>query len=192
MQKPSRQLMMSVTMLLCVFTGNAAQHPFVSATHISLKISTSEAHNPKWEPIEIHYVLRNTSTAAVFVPKSQWDVRCPSQPHFWARLVDSFGKSYETGYAGDCLGHPGERMDLVQRMRVDATLLRPGESAKGTFIFNPEALPNLMPGKYRLEATLYGWNALDPTEVPSLSKMGHPVLTGETHATMLLWLDGSQ
>jgi hypothetical protein len=75
---------------------------------------------------------------------------------FWARLEDTSGKHYEPGDGGSCLGF--DRTSIGERMRKDAVLLKPGQSIRGSFTFDPRVFHDLNAGTYRLEAVLYGWN----------------------------------
>ena len=170
-----------------------AQQPFVHGSAVAFAIRTVRAKYVMGEPIIIRYTVKNVSNGALFVPKSQWGIRCGDPPHLWARLEDNSGKHYEPGYAGSCLGpSPEDRMSVSVRMQKDAVLVRPGQAGHGSFTFEPKALSDLKPGSYRIEAVLYGWNlSLKTSELSELNRMGAPFLIGETHATTKLELQAA-
>src|SRR5690242_17131038 len=162
-----------------------AQQPFVPGSDVAFAIWTNQTKYVMGEPIIIRYAIKNVSNGALFVPKSQWSLRCGDTPHLWARLEDNSGKHYEPGYGGSCLGpSPEDRMSVSERMQKDAVLVSPGQAVRGAFTFEPKVLNDLKPGSYRLEAVLYGWNlAFSTSELSELQRMVAPFLIGETHAT---------
>jgi len=162
-----------------------AQQPFVHGSDVAFAIRTDRTKYLMGEAIVIRYTVRNVSNGALFVPKSQWDIRCGDPPHLWVRLEDNSGKHYEPGYGGSCLGpSPEDRMSVSERMRKDAVLVKPGQAVHGSFTFQPKVLSDLKPGSYRLEAVLYGWNlSFSTSELSELHRMDAPFLIGETHAT---------
>jgi hypothetical protein len=162
-----------------------AQQPFVHGSDVAFAVRTDQTQYVMGEPIIIRYTVKNVSNGALFVPKSQWGIRCGDPPHLWARLEDNSGKHYEPGYVGSCLGpSPDDRMSVSEGMRKDAVLVRPGQAVHGSFTFQPKVLSDLKPGSYRLESVLYGWNlSLNTSELSELHRMGVPFLIGETHAT---------
>ena len=161
-----------------------AQQTFVHGDDVAFAIQTDQPKYMVTEPITIRYSIRNVSNGPVFVPKSQWSVRCGDPPFLWARLEDKSGKHYEPGYAGSCLGRR-DRMSVPERMARDAVLLQPGQVVRGYFTFQPKVLGDLRSGSYRLEAILYGWNPslFTASELPLLRQLGAPLLIGETRAS---------
>ena len=162
-----------------------AQQRFVHGSEVAFAIRTDQTKYGMPEAIVIRYTVRNVSNGALFVPKSQWGIRCGEPPHLWARLEDKSGKHYEPGYAGDCLAPiPDDRMSVPERMQKDAVLLKPGQAVHGSFTFQTKVFGGLKPGSYRLEAVLYGWiPPLSTSESSELNRMGAPFLIGEAHAT---------
>jgi hypothetical protein len=162
-----------------------AQQPFVHGSDVAFAIRTDKTKYVMGEAIIIRYTVKNVSNGALFVPKSQWGIRCGDPPHLWARLEDDSGKHYEPGYAGSCLGpSPEDRMSVSVRMQKDAVLVKAGQAVHGSFTFEPKVLSDLKPGSYQLEVVLYGWNlSLNTSELSELNRMGAPFLIGETHAT---------
>ena len=162
-----------------------AQQPFVHGSDLAFAIRTDQRKYVMGEPIIIRYEVKNVSNGALFVPKSQWSIRCGDAPHLWARLEDNWGKHYEPGYGGSCLGpSPEDQMSVSERMQKDAKLVKPGQVVHGSFTFQPKVFNGLKPGSYRLEAVLYGWNlSFNTAELSELHRMGAPFLIGETHAT---------
>jgi hypothetical protein len=162
-----------------------AQQPFVHGSDVAFAIRTDQTKYVMGEPIIIRYTVKNVSNGALFVPKSQWGIRCGDTPHLWARLEDNSGKHYEPGYGFSCLVGPSpeDRMSVSERMQKDAVLVRPGQAVRGSFTFQPKVLSDLKPGSYRLEAVLYGWNlSFNTSELSELQRMVAPFLIGETHA----------
>ncbi len=138
------------------------------------------------DQVLIGYTVKNISNASLYIPATQWEIKCGNSPHLWSRLEDSSGKHYEPGFGGSCLGpNAVDRMSLPERMRKDALLLKPGESMTGSFRFDSKIFVNsLKPGKYRLEAVLYGWNMpFDNSQLAELAGMGAPFLIGENTAS---------
>ena len=179
-----RQVLCLLTVtILCSRVPIQAQQPFVHGSDVALTIRTDQKRYAVEDPIVVRYTIRNVSNAALFVPKSQWDVRCGDPPHFWARLEDNQGKHYEPGYAFSCLGpRPEDRMSISERMGKDAVLLRQGQALQGSFTFESKIF-HLKPGFYRLEAVLYGWNQpFSESELSELSRIGAPFLIGEDQA----------
>jgi hypothetical protein len=82
-------------------------------------------------------------------------------------------------------------MDVRERMQKDAVLLKSGEAFQNSFQLETRIfVGTLMPGEYRLEATLYGWRDKEftPDERAALNAFGHPFLIVEvpTSATIKL------
>jgi hypothetical protein len=173
-------------LFLCAISAKAqAQQPFVHGSDVLFRIRIDRKAYNIGDQIAIHYTIKNVSNGALYVPRSQWEVKCGNPPHLWSRLEDSSGRHYEPGYAGSCLGpSPTDRMTLPERMQRDAVLLRPGQKATGYFSFDSKIfLDQLRPGVYRLEAVLYGWNLpFDSNQLHDLAGMGAPFLTGESDA----------
>jgi len=163
-----------------------AQQPFVHANDVLFRIRTDSKAYKIGDQVVIHYAIKNVSNGALYVPRSQWEVKCGSPPHLWSHLEDGSGKHYEPGYGGSCLGpSAADRMSVSQRMRRDAVLLQPGQEVTGSFDFDSKIFANdLTPGVYRLEAALYGWNlSFDNNQLVELAGMGAPFLIGECAAS---------
>jgi hypothetical protein len=173
-------------LFLCVISAETqAQQPFVHGSDVLFRIRIDRKAYNIGDQIAIHYTIKNVSNGVLYVPRSQWEVKCGNPPHLWSRLEDSSGKHYEPGYAGSCLGpSPTDRMTLPERMQKDALLLRPGQEVTGSFTFDSKIfLDQLRAGVYRLEAVLYGWNLpFDSSQLHDLAGMGAPFLIGESDA----------
>jgi len=173
-------------LFLCVISAKTqAQQPFVHGSDVLFRIHIDRKAYNIGDQIAIHYTIKNVSNGALYVPRSQWEVKCGNPPHLWSRLEDSWGKHYEPGYVGSCLGpSPTDRMTLPERMQKDAVLLRPGQEVTGSFTFDSKIfLDQLRAGVYRLEAVLYGWNLpFDSSQLHDLAGMGAPFLIGESDA----------
>jgi hypothetical protein len=191
MHRPSAVVLIALTFL---FTGSATangQQPFVHGSDIRFSVRTDRRSYNVGDLIIIHYTIKNVSNSALYVPATQWEIKCGNNPHFWSRFEDHSGKHYEPGYAGSCLGpNPVDRMSLSERMRRDALLLKPSQAATGSFTLDSSVLEDsLKPGAYRLEAVLYGWNQpYDNSQLSELARMGAPFLIGESNASLIVEL----
>jgi hypothetical protein len=95
-----------------------AQQPFVHGSDVAFAVRTDQTKYVMGEPIIIRYTVTNVSSGALFMPKSQWGIRCGDPPHLRARLEDNSGKHYEPGYGGSCLGpSPDDRVSVSERMQ---------------------------------------------------------------------------
>ena len=182
-----------VALIGCLLTANAEaqQQVFVLANDVSFTILPSRSLYKIGETIEFVYRIRNISHAAIFVPARVWSVQCPAitPPYVWAGLEDISGKHYMPGYGGDCLGP--NKMDVRERMQKDGVLLKSGEVFQNSFQLETNMfVGKLMPGEYRLEATLYGWRDKEFTrdERAALNAFGHPFLIGEVPASTTIKL----
>lgn len=184
---------LSVGFLL--LSAAVAQQPFVHGNDIRFSIRTDRRAYNIGDQVVIHYTIKNVSNGALYVPATQWEIKCGNPPHLWSRLEDNSGKHYEPGYASSCLGpNPVDRMSVSERMRKDAVLLKPGHAVSGSFSFDSKTFADnleLEPGPYRLEAVLYGWNQpFDDSQLSELSGMGSPFLIGESTASSPVELRG--
>jgi hypothetical protein len=176
---------------LLVTTTEAQQQVFVLANDVSFTILPSHRTYKVGERIEFVYRIRNISHAALFVPNRVWSVQCPATapPYVWAGLEDVSGKHYMPGYGGSCLGPI--KINVRERMQKDAVLLKPGEVFQNSFQLETSMfVGQMMPGEYRLEATLYGWRDKDFTqdERAALMTFGHPFLIGDIPASTTIRL----
>jgi hypothetical protein len=173
-------------LVLLAALGLGQKESFVHGNDIRFSIRTDSERYNIGAQIVIQYTIRNVSNGALYVPRSQWEVKCGNPPHLWSWLEDSSGKHYEPGYGFSCLGpSPTDHMNLSERMRKDAVLLKPGQDVTGSFNFDSKIFVNrLKPGVYRLEAVLYGWNlSLDNNQLSELAGMGAPFFIGESAAS---------
>jgi hypothetical protein len=183
-----------------LFTAGPAQalgqgQPFVHGSDVQFSIRIDHRAHNIGDKIVIHYTIKNVSNGSLYVPASQWEIKCGNNPHLWSLIEDSSGKHYEPGFGGSCLGpNPIDRMSVSERMRKDALLLRPGQVASGSFSFDSEVFAaSLKPGAYRLEALLYGWNKpFDDFQLSELARMGSPFLIGESAASLRVELRVAQ
>jgi hypothetical protein len=160
---------------------------FVHGSDIQFSIRTERRTYNIGDKIVIHYTIENVSNGSLYVPASQWEIKCGSNPHLWSLIEDSSGKHYEPGFGGSCIGpNPIDRMSVSERMRKDALLLKPGQVVSGSFSFDSEVFAaSLKPGAYRLEALLYGWNQpFNNSQLSELAGMGSPFLIGENAASL--------
>jgi hypothetical protein len=179
--------------VIAVPAGTNGQQPFVHGNDISFSIRTDRTAYNIGDQIIIHYTIKNMSNGALYVPASQWEIKCGNSPHLWSQLEDSSGKHYEPGYGGSCTGpDPVDRMTISERMRKDALLLKPGQAVNGSFSFDSKVFGySLKPGAFRLEAVLYGWNMpFDNSQLSELAGMGAPFLSGESTASSPVELNG--
>ncbi len=179
--------------LFAISAETHGQQPFVHGNDIRFSIRTDRRAYNIGDQVVIHYVIKNVSNGALYVPATQWEIKCGNPPHLWSRLEDSSGKHYEPGYASSCGSpNPVEQMSVSERMRKDALLLKPGQEVTGSFSFDSKVFSdNLKSGTYRLEAVLYGWNLLfDNSQLSELAGMGAPFLIGESTASLPVALRG--
>jgi hypothetical protein len=183
----SRSAVLLFVLFLCAAPAKTqAQQPFVHSNDVLFTIRTDSKEFNVGDQIVIRYTIKNVSNGTLYVPRSQWEIKCGNPPHFWSRLEDSSGKHYEPGYGFSCLGpSDADRMSVSERMQKDAVLLKPGQQATGSFRVDSNAFANeLRPGNYRLEAVIYGWNlAFDNSQLSELAKMEAPFFMGESGAS---------
>ena len=187
MHRSSAASLIALILAFAVPAETHGQHPFVHSNDIQFSIRTDRRAYNIGDLVVIHYTIKNVSNGALYIPATQWEIKCGNPPHLWSRLEDNSGKHYEPGYASSCLGpNPVDRESVSERMRKDALLLKPGHEVTGSFSFDSKVFADsLMPGAYRLEAVLYGWNLLfDKSQLSELAGMGAPFLTGESTATL--------
>src|SRR5664279_1746023 len=92
----------------------SAQQPqlFVPSNDASFTILPKRKTYKIGQKIELSYRIRNTSNAAIFVPKAVWDVKCGNPPHVWVWIEDSTGNHFMPGWAGSCIGpNPIDKMN---------------------------------------------------------------------------------
>lgn len=167
--------------LLIATAAFGQKDTFVPANDVSFTISTEQTSYRTGEQIRLKYRITNVSNATLFVPR-EWSVQCPPSPHIWAWFEDSAGRHLVPGYAGDCFGSDGP---LLERMKRETILLRPGRSVEGHLVLQTNLFAGMKPGHYRIEAELEGWNDkdFDQENQAELRKMGAPFLRGEVPAS---------
>jgi hypothetical protein len=150
LHRSQMKLLISVLLLCATPTRTEAQQPFVHGADILFRIRTDHRGYNIGDQIVIHYSIKNISNGALYVPRSQWEVKCGNPPHLWSRLEGSSGKHYEPGYAFSCLGpSPVDRMSVSERMQKDAVLLKPEQEVTGSFIFDSKTFTDrLKPGPH--------------------------------------------
>ena len=165
-----RILLLCASSVVALSPLAAEKEIFVPANDVSFTISTDERY-PAGEPIFIHYTIKNISNGPLYVPKGAWSARCPSPPHISAWTEDSSGAHELGGWGGSCASSfkPDK---LAERMDKEAVLLKPGASVEGTHRLE---FTGLRPGKYRIEASLTGWDESSFSE-PELSELDHAAL----------------
>lgn len=159
--------------LASIAIAPAANEIFAPAENVSFTISTERRANFYQEQVIVKYQITNVGRASLYVPRSQ-GASCLDGMHFNAWFV----------------GQPaGPGPTLSERMKQSAILLRPGEHVDGTLIADPR-WSNLPPGKYRIEAALWGWKEAEfsQAERNELAAMGNPFLKGEKHASIPITL----
>lgn len=66
-----------------------AQQPFAHSSDVLFRIRIDRKEYNIGDEISIHYTIKNVSNGALYVPRSQWEVKCANPPHLWARLEDA-------------------------------------------------------------------------------------------------------
>jgi hypothetical protein len=161
---------------------NAGATIFAPANDVSFTFSTDRASYAVPDDITLKWEIVNVGPKAIYVPR-QWSA-CPATPHVMAWLEDSEGQHSHAGYAGSC----GQiTQTVVQRMSKEAVLLQPGDHFEGTRQLGTNGLS---PGKYRVEAVLYGWTPQEFTEAEQaeMAKMAGRFLRGEVPASARITL----
>lgn len=165
---------------------------FVPANDASFTITPKRKTYKIGEKVDFTYRVRNVSHAEIFVPRTVWEVKCGNPPHVRVWLEDNTGKHFIPGWAGSCLGpDPIDKLSAAQRMKKDAVLVKPMAYIEGSFDFDTNIfIKELKPGRYRLEAVLYGWKSerFDEAQGLSLETMKHPFLSGELAASQSIEL----
>lgn len=162
----------------------AQQGVFVPANDVLFTISCDRPTYKLGEQLRVYYSVKNISRGALYVPRTEWELTCPPNPHVRAWFEDPTGQHFTPGYAGDC-----SRVDMsvTERMTKEAVLLKPGEVFRDHFALDTKTfLKELRPGSYRIEAALSGWrpNDFDPKARGELEAMKHPFLYGESSASV--------
>jgi hypothetical protein len=164
------------------------REPLLPPNDVSFSISTEQKLYKVGEQITVHYRITNTSNGAVYAPR-EWEAKCAGRPHVWGWFEDSTGKHFVPGYAGSCSPSAAPRT-VAERMGKEAVLLHPGQHLDGTFRLDTRLFGGLAPGKYRIEAVLYGWRDEEFTsaEGAELENMGGGFLRGELPASTSITL----
>ncbi len=150
--------LVAATFFVLLIGAAAAQEPFAHANDVAFSIRTEQKHYEIGDKIVVSYTITNVSNGPVTVPRSAWDPDCTNGPHLYARLEDSSGRHYVGGSGGSCTGWEGfQSRNPADKLAQVALILKPGQSASGTFTYDSGAFSNeLKPGTYRLEAALSG------------------------------------
>ncbi|MFL6306304.1 MAG: hypothetical protein ACJ72H_22460 [Candidatus Sulfotelmatobacter sp.] len=170
-----------VLLVFLAATAPGQKEAFVPANDVSFTIATEHRQYPAGERVFVRYEITNIGTGSVYVPR-EWDVKCPASPHIWAWFENGSRQHFIPGYAGDC--SPSEQT-IVERMKREAVLLKPGERLQGHVSMETSLFGGLEPGAYRVEAVLYGWNEKDFDEPQrnELKKMPASFIRGEVPAS---------
>jgi hypothetical protein len=173
----------------------AQQNTFVPANDVSFTISAGRNDYAIDEQIVLKYQITNISNQPLYVPRGFQATAClehNSGPHVWGWFENSAGRHFIPGYGRSCGGTPGATPPpVIQRMNGAAILLRPGEHLDGELQLQP-AMFSLLPGAYRIEAVLTGWESdkFSEAERAELERMGNPFLSGEVPASIAVNLLG--
>jgi hypothetical protein len=186
----SRRLsLLQVGIWVLITTSLIAQkETFVPANDVSFTISPERTSYRAGEQISFKYRVTNVSNGKLYVPR-EWEATCPASPHVWAWLENSSGQHFVPGYAGSCSSSTGPKT-VIERMHLEAVLLRPGEHLDGTFRLDTTIFGHLKPGVYRIEAILYGWRdeKFTDAERSDLARMAIPFLRGEIPVSVRITL----
>ena len=176
---------------ICFFVLLAAVAPgqeetFVPANDVSFAVTTETRSYRAGEQVIIRFEITNASNGRVFVPR-EWDSKCPASPHIWAWFENSSGRHFMPGYAGDC--SPSKEM-VVERMKRDAVLLKPGQRLEGHLSLQTNLFEGLKPGAYRIEVVLHGWSdkEFDENELKELQVMHGRFMRGVVPASTRIML----
>jgi hypothetical protein len=173
--------------LLLAAASFARADLFVSSADVTFRISSEQKSFAADEEVRLNYRITNISNVPLYVPR-EWEATCPAVPHIWVWFEDRSGNHLVPGIAGSC--GPIKRT-MQERMSKEAVLLKPGESTHGPLGLDPK-LFHLIPGRYRVEASMTGWaeQKFTAEERGELEKMGHPFVTGEVPDSLTIILTG--
>jgi hypothetical protein len=90
--------LIALIFLFAVSAETHGQQPFVHGNDIQFSIRTDRRAYNIGDQVVIHYTIKNVSNGALYVPATQWEIKCGNPPHLWSRLEDSSGKHYEPGF----------------------------------------------------------------------------------------------
>jgi hypothetical protein len=187
MNRPAVNMLFCAICLLLAPSAVARGDVFVSAAHVSFRISSERKSYEVDDEVLLEYSITNISNAPLYVPR-EWEATCPTVPHIWAWFEDNSGNHLVPSYEGDCMA---TKQTIGERMSKEAVLLKPGEHLRGPLRLDPKTF-HLIPGRYRVEAALTGWAELkfSAEERGELAKMGHPFVTGEAPDSLTIILTG--
>lgn len=173
--------------LLLAASSFARTDLFVSSADISFRISSEQKSFAADAEVRLNYRITNISNAPLYVPR-EWEATCPTVPHIWVWFEDRSGNHLMPSYASDCTP---QKQTIRERMSKEAVLLKPGEHVDGPLRLDPK-LFQLIPGRYRVEASMTGWaeQKFTAAERAELEKMGHPFVTGEAPDSLTIILTG--
>lgn len=176
----------AVVALLLVPAVRSEKETFVPANDVSFTVAAEHRSYRVGEQIVVNYAIENVSNASVYVPR-EWAATCPSNPHIWAWFEDSTGRHFIPGYAGSCSSSP---QTVLERMRREAFLLKPGQRLQGHVMLDTTLFGGLKPGAYRIEAVLDGWSDKDfnQEQQSQLQNMPAPFMRGEEPASTRITL----
>ncbi len=177
-----------VSLTCAVMPQASSEELFVPVNDVSFTIVCERRAYKIGEQVRIDYQVKNVSGKALFVPRGEWSATCPPSPKVWAWFENSTGRHFIGGYAGSC---GAMRLGVSERMKKEALLLRPGEKYHDYILLDTTTFKNdLVPGRYRIEAALYGWRdaEFDDTEKSELRALRHPFLRGDAAASTAILL----
>jgi len=175
-----------VLLVFLAASASGQKETFVPGNDVSFTIATEHSRYQTGAQVIVRYEITNISNGSVYVPR-EWDLKCPASPHIWAWFENGSGQHFIPGYAGDC--SPSEQT-IVERMKREAVLLKPGQRLQGHVSMETSLFGGLGPGGYRVEAILYGWNEKDFDEQQrnELKKMPASFIRGEVPASTRIML----
>jgi len=183
-EKPSRLLRAAFVLLLLLLPHSLVSNEgvFAPASSVSFTLRAEHSNYKAGEPVVVNYKIRNITSRPLFVPQ-EWSAQCPPKPHIFVWLRDPSGKKLASGYGGDCFPS-SQPKTVAERMRREATLLKSMQSYEGRVVVNTSLFGPLMPGPYRVEAFLSGWELeeFDKSQRSELVAMAHPFVSCKTTA----------
>lgn len=156
-EHPSRALLGPFLLLLLLLPLPLVSNEdgFAPVSSVSFSVRPERSNYKAGELVVVNYKIRNTTSYPLFVPR-EWSAQCPPKPHIIVWLRDSSGKKLDSGYGGDCF--PSSQPNTIaERMSKEAALLKSMQSLEGRIVVDTRVLGPLMPGPYRIEAFLHGW-----------------------------------
>lgn len=106
--------------------GSCGQQETFVPNGVSFTVNTDDRTYPAGEQVHVTHVSAMGVSRSASVGQQM-----PSKPHVSAWFENSSGRHFNPGYAGDC---SASQETVVERMKSDAALLKPGLWSRARFV----------------------------------------------------------